>query len=150
MTFKTFPAVRLHFICSGNISGWHLFGQLPPEENENSLLEKKENRHVMKTTSRGCTHGPNWKKIPPDLRGNVDFFLLLKCQRKWAMLQHTLTSWVSLSTRMTSPSSNWSRPSSDTAWLSIATPWCKTQVTLMDTEHHNFHSCQWTLKGQFT
>lgn len=29
----------------------------------------------MKTTSRGRTHGPNWIKIPPDLRGNVDFLV---------------------------------------------------------------------------
>lgn len=36
---------------------------------------------------------------------------------------------------MTSPSSNWSRPSSDAAWLSIATPWCKTWVTLMLAGH---------------
>lgn len=46
---------------------------------------------------------------------------------------HTLTCWASSSTRMMSPSSNCSCPSSDAAWFSSATPWCKTQITLMQT-----------------
>lgn len=41
---------------------------------------------------------------------------------------HKHTCWVSARTMMTSPSSNWSRPSSDAAWLSSATPWCKTKL----------------------
>lgn len=62
---------------------------------------------------------------------------------QYALQERTQTSWVSASTRMTSPWSNWSRPSSDAAWLSNATPWWKTQVTLMQALH--WQACFWTL-----
>lgn len=64
---------------------------------------------------------------------------------------HTLTCWASSSTRMMSPSSNCSCPSSDAAWFSSATPWCKTQNHI----NANFRliitqCCQLTLKRATT